>query len=350
MTNVAFVVCFGAVLSLALRWAYRTLPKEGWQILATLPLHKDANGRWVGVNLTYYGLITASATLVAVATFLVLMGAIQVPLRATLAAVAAVLLTCIPAASFVAHAVEKKPHTFSVGGAVAVGLLVAPGAVLAMNRVAGGGGLTIPMVPAVAAMGIAYVIGEGVGRLACISFGCCYGKPLSVVAAPVRALFERFDFAFHGETKKIAYASGLEGIKVVPIQVITAGVHFAIGLAGMLLFLETYFAAALSVTIVLSQLWRAVSETLRADHRGVVTRLSAYQKLALGGAVYGLVVVPLFPSTGDLRANLAEGLATLWDPSVIVVLQAIWFALFVRTGWSMVTGSSLTFHVHRDRI
>lgn len=350
MTNVMFVGCLGAVLGAALLWAYRTLPGEGWQILATLPLHKDGSGHWVGVNLTYYGLITASATLVAVVTFLVLMGAIQVPLPATLAAVAAVLLTCIPAASVVAHAVEKKRHTFSVGGAVAVGLLVAPGAVVLMNRVAGGGGLAIPMVPTLAAMGIAYVIGEGVGRLACISFGCCYGKPLSAVAPPLRGLFERFHMAFHGETKKIAYASGLEGIKVVPIQVVTAAVHFAIGLAGMLFFLEAYFAAALSATIGLSQLWRAASETLRADHRGGGKLLTAYQKLALGGAVYGLAVVPLFPSAGDIHADLAAGLATLWSPGVIVVLQVIWVALFLRTGWSMVTGSSLTFHVHRDRI
>jgi len=350
MTNVLFVGCLGFVLGGILRWAYRTLPEEGWQMLATLPLHKDASGRWVGVNLTYYGLITASAALLGVATFLVLMGAIHVPLPAALAAVAAVMLACIPAASLVAQVVEKKQHTFSVGGAVAVGLLVAPGAVLLMNHVAGGEGLASPMVPTVAAMGIAYVLGEGFGRLACISFGCCYGKPLSEVAPRLRRLFERFHFAFQGETKKIAYASGLEGIKVVPIQVITAAVHFVIGLGGMLLFLESWYTAALSVTIVLSQLWRALSETLRADHRGGGPIFSTYQKLALAGAAYGVAAVPLFPPSGNIHADLAAGLATLWDPTVIVVLQVIWLGLFVHTGWSMVTGSSLTFHVHRDRI
>jgi len=32
-------------------------------------------------------------------------------------------------------------------------------------------------------------------------------------------------FTFHGKTKKIAYASQMEGIKVVPIQAITAIVY-----------------------------------------------------------------------------------------------------------------------------
>lgn len=348
--NELFVAGLGVVLAAALRWAYRTLPQEGWQILATLPLRKDANGHWVGVNLTYYGLLTATAAVLAVATFLILMGAVHVPVAAAVAAVAAVLLACVPAASVVAHVVEKKAHTFSVGGAVAVGLLVAPVAVWVMNGVAGPNGLASPMVPTLAAMGIAYVLGEGFGRLACISFGCCYGKPLSAVPPALQRLFARFALAFHGETKKIAYASGLEGIAVVPIQAITAAVHFVIGLAGILLFLRGACHAALALTIVGSQLWRAMSEALRADHRGGGPWLSVYQKLALAGAAYGLLLAWLLPAGNGLRPDLAAGLSVLWDPAVIVVLQAIWFGLFLHTGWSMVTGSVLTFHVHRDRI
>jgi hypothetical protein len=51
-----------------------------------------------------------------------------------------------------------------------------------------------------------------------------------------------------------------------------------------------------------------------------------------------------------VRADLATGLAALWDPGVIIVLQALWASMFLYTGWSMVTGSVLSFHVHRDRI
>jgi hypothetical protein len=50
------------------------------------------------------------------------------------------------------------------------------------------------------------------------------------------------------------------------------------------------------------------------------------------------------------RADLAAGIGALWDPAVIILLQVLWAVMFLSTGWSMVTGSVLSFHVHRDRI
>ncbi len=47
---------------------------------------------------------------------------------------------------------------------------------------------------------------------------------------------------------------------------------------------------------------------------------------------------------------LIAGLAALWDPYVFIALHVIWGVLFFYTGWSMVTGSVLSFHVYRDRI
>ena len=142
---------------------------------------------------------------------------------------------CLPATRLIARVVERKQHTSSVTGAVFTGMLVAPLVVTAINRC--GDAYRIPMAPAMAALTIAYLLGEGIGRLACVSFGCCYGKPLSDVGPAARRLFDKFHFAFHGATKKIAYASGLEGIKVVPIQALTSVLYVATGLAGMLLFL-----------------------------------------------------------------------------------------------------------------
>ena len=43
------------------------------------------------------------------------------------------------------------------------------------------------------------------------SFGCCYGIPLSQVHPMIRRIFGGRGIIFHGETKKIAYVSGLEG-------------------------------------------------------------------------------------------------------------------------------------------
>ena len=106
------------------------------------------------------------------------------------------------------------------------------------------------------------------GRLACISFGCCYGKPLDQLGPAARRLFEQFHYSFSGEMKKIAYGSGPDGAKVVPVQALSALVLVSSGLVGVLLFLNSCYAAAVLVTALVSQLWRAYSEELRADYRG----------------------------------------------------------------------------------
>ena len=46
----------------------------------------------------------------------------------------------------------------------------------------------------------------------------------------------------------------------------------------------------------------------------------------------------------------AAGVAPLWHPAPLLFLQILWLAIFVHTGKSSVTGSTLSFHVHADRI
>jgi hypothetical protein len=317
--------------------------------MATVPRRKDRSGTWVGTNLTYYGLITASASILAVVVFLLLMTSIAVPLNTALTAVAVVLVCCLPAAKLVARAVEGKQHTFSIAGAAFIGVLIAPLVVALLNVRVGASGPRSPISPAVAAMAIAYVFGEGLGRLACISFGCCYGKPIAEMSALARRWFEQFHFAFHGETKKIAYASNLEGIKVVPIQAMTSALYVAVGLAAMLLFVASCFRTAFVVAVVISQVWRVYSETLRADYRGG-GEVSTYQVMAAIGVLYAVGVAAALPECAEVRPDLTLGLAALWNPFVIIALQVLWAFLFLYTGWSMVTGSVLSFHVHRDRI
>lgn len=349
MENLLVVLALGACAALLLTWAFRTLPDERWQIMATVPRKKAHSGVWEGTNLTYYGLITASASMLAVIVFLLLLTSIAVPLSGALAGVAVVLACCLPAAKLVARAVEGKQHTFSVGGAAFIGVLIAPPVVIVLNRVAGTGGPRLPMAPTVAAMAIAYVLGEGLGRLACISFGCCYGKPITEVSVWARRWFERFHFAFSGDTKKIAYAANLQGVKVVPIQAMTSALHVALALTAMLLFLQSWFRIAFLIAVLGAQGWRIYSETLRADYRGN-GRVSAYQVMAAFGIVYALAVTVIQPKSAPLNVDLAAGCAALWDPIVILVLQLLWVFMFLYTGWSMVTGSMLSFHIRRDRI
>ena len=345
------VFCSSTIfLILYFYWGFTTLPAERWQILAALPSGKSGDGEWRGKNLTWYGLLTANAYLVAVAVFLVLMGAVGVPARGALLLAVALLGCCVPASRLVARIVEKKAHTFTVGGAVFVGILVAPVLVALLNRFAGAAwGFRIPAMAACAAIAIAYSFGEGLGRLACISFGCCYGKPLSDCSSWLRRLFAGRGFTFSGSTKKIAYASALEATEVFPIQAVTSVLYCSCGLLAAGLYLAGHFYAAFLITIVTTQVWRFLSETLRADYRGE-GRISAYQIMGIVAVAYSLLTTVIFPAETVAAPNLALGLNGIWTPPQILFLQGVWLAIFLYTGLSTVTGSTLSFHVHHDRI
>lgn len=350
MWNELFVAALGALFFAYLAWGFRRLPEEKWQIFATLPQRQDGTGTWQGLNFTYYGLFTSAAQFVSVAMIFLLFGAVGVTRAETILLSIVLLGACIPGSKIVALIVEKKSSVFSVGGAAFIGILLAPWAVLLSNATLGRLlGNEVPVLPALAAISIGYAFGEGLGRLACISFGCCYGKPLRDSHPLVQQLFARWHFVFRGETKKIAYAGNLAGEKVVPIQAVTAVLYTGVGLAGMLLFLHGGYAAALLLTLAVTQLWRAFSETLRADWRGA-GRFSVYQMLALLSVMYTAAVLAFLPAQTLAPASLLRGLETLWHPGMVLFLLGLWVATFLYYGRSLVTGSRLSLYVCHDRI
>lgn len=344
--NELFVFCLALLFTVVMAWAFRILPRDGWQMLATLPIRPLGNGQWQGVNLTWYGLLTANAYLVGLIMLIVLLGAAQVPINGVILLAVAMLLICVPASRLMARIIEGKAHTFTVGGAVFVGILTAPW-VIELIQV--NSGYELPVLTTLAAIGIAYAFGEGLGRLACISFGCCYGKPVSECRPAFRRLFSRWHFAFHGETRKICYASGLEGQPVVPVQAMTAILYVGTALLGVELFLYGHFALAFTLALLITQLWRVFSEFLRADFRGN-KKFSAYQVMGLLAIPYALGCTCYFNATTLEPAQLLIGLNALWSPGTLLFLQFVWVALFIYTGRSTVTGANLSFHIHRDRI
>lgn len=348
MNDELFVLGLSAVFTLVLSWGFRALPKERWQILAALPKSKDANGGWIGRNLTFYGVFNANAYVLGVVVFIALLGSLSLSLTGIFVSVAGLLVCCVPAASLIARVVEKKRYTFTVGGASFVGILVAPWLVTGIN--AGfGGSVYMPIMPFLAAAAIGYAFGEGTGRLACISFGCCYGKPLCKCPSLIRKLFEKRSFVFLGATKKISYADGLEGERVIPIQAVTAVIYCGWGLLGVYLFLKGFYFAAFFSTLTVTQAWRTASEFLRADYRGG-KKISAYQVMGALSILYGLSTVFFFSNPPISRPDIGTGLGYLWRPEMILFLQALWIAVFLHTGRSRVTGSTLSFHVIRQRI
>ncbi len=349
MENELIVGFLGAVLSATYYWGFRKLPGERWQVLACIPGHKTGPDLWSGINLTYYGFFSANAYILAALIMIVLTGADGIPVEGAISILIVIFGTCIPASRILARTIEKKKFTFTVGGACFTGMLLLPIAILIVNETLGTAiGFHIPFMAALSAAAVSYAFGEGAGRLACISFGCCYGNSVARSGPLIRRIFERQYFIFTGKTKKIAYESALDGEKVIPVQAISAVVNTAAGLVGMYLHLYTYFGASFLLTVVATQAWRVFSETMRKDHRGE-GKLTAYQWMGLAMIPYALALFILLPS-GATVTNIYAGLENLWNPALIISLQLLWLYIFIRTGRSRVTGSHLSLCIHPDRI
>jgi hypothetical protein len=350
MHDEIFILILSGGIATLFSWAFKTLPKEDWQIIACVPQRKGIDGVWEGVNLTYYGFFNASAYLFAVVMLLIMMGSIDITLVGTISVITLVLSICMPAARLISRWVEKKQHTFSVGAASFTGILIAPWIILLVNITLGKWlQFRMPILETMGAIFIAYAFGEGVGRLACISFGCCYGKPLSACNPLIKRIFQRWNFTFRGKTKKIAYATQLDGQSVVPIQALTAIIYTGTGLLNFYLFLKGKAPAALLITLFMTQGWRFVSEFLRADYRGR-GRISAYQIMALLAIVYTLVMVIFIAGTDHIVPNLFTGTNSLWNPGLIIFLGILWVVAFVYTGKSSVTCSAISIQLTKKNM
>jgi Prolipoprotein diacylglyceryl transferase len=345
MLNEIFTLILGAAIALLFAWAFRTLPKEDWQIMACLPYHKGPDGDWLGRNLTYYGFFSALAYVFAVIMFLIMMGALNIPFAGTISVVVVILAVCLLAARLIARWVEKKPHTFSVGAASFTGIVIGPPAIWVVNLTIGKWlGFYVPTLSAMTTIFIAYAFGEGIGRLACISFGCCYGKQLADCNSLIKKIFRKHNFVFYGKTKKITYAHQLDGQEVIPIQALTAVIYCGTGLLSFYLFLNGHTFSALIIILIVTQGWRFASEFLRADYRGN-NRISAYQIMTLIAIIYTFIVAALIKQADTGLSNLLLGINSLWNPGIIIFLIVLWIAVFLYTGLSHVTNSVIEISV-----
>jgi hypothetical protein len=339
-----WIAGFSAVLFAGVSLGGRVLPGERWQMIASVPLGKNPDGTWRALNLTWYGALSALAYTLATAVAIVLLASVGMGLDGLTLMVAGMLGLCIPASRIIARIVEGKPNTLSVGGASFVGIVAAPWVAWAVVVATGAGAV----LPALAALSVAYSVGEGVGRLACLSFGCCYGRPVNSLREPWRRIFAGWNIVFSGQTKKAAYAHGLCGQELVPVQIMTAYLYCGAACLGMLFFAAGAFAPAMILPLVVTQVWRVLSEFFRADYRGD-RKISAYQIMAGLGAAYGLVPA-LTLSAGGISPDLGQGMAALWTVPVLLLLQVVFVAAFLSTGRSSVTGSVVRFFVKEGEI
>lgn len=349
MHDLLFLFGLGFVLAHLLGWGFKHLPGERWQMLATVPIRKAKDECWQGSNLTYYGFFIATSQLLALILLLILLQAMDLSIGGAILAIGLVLACCIPSARLIAILVEKKRHTFTIGGASFVGIVLAPWAIELSNTLLAAHNSPLPLIPVLAAMSIAYTLGEGLGRLGCISYGCCYGKPVKDCHKMLQWLFARLNFIFYGSTRKVVYEGQLAGEKLIPIQAITCVLYTIGALIGSYLFLIGLFTPALVVTVVLTQLWRILSETLRADFRGF-GNVSAYQKMGLISVLYILGVLFFVQAAPSSDPEILDGLRGLWQPSIILGLQFLWLVFFITFGRSTVTTSTISFELIRKHI
>jgi Prolipoprotein diacylglyceryl transferase len=350
MANILFILTIALGILVLFRQCFKSLPKEKWQIIGAIPKKKIDDNTWLGMNLTYYGFFNANAYTFATALIVILLGALEIPVIVMFTMVTIIFAFCMPASRIVARIVEKKPSTFSVGGAFFVGMIIIPWLVWLIGETMGNQmGINIQILTVLAAVSIAYAFGEGIGRLACISFGCCYGKPLSEVPPFFQKLFRKKCFIFCGKTKKIAYAHGYDNQKVLPIQAVTAIIFTASGLLGLYLFFTKNYDVAFFVIVLITQGWRFLSEFLRADYRGE-RKISAYQIMGICSIPYAAVIVLFFPTIPSQFPNILIGLQVFWNPGVIIFLESVWLVTFLFTGRSEVTGATISFHIVQEKI
>ena len=346
MVNTLFILSISVIFSVLFAWSFRTLQKEKWQILGTIPKHKCDDGAWQGTNFTYYGLFTAIAAVFACSIGLILFASQAVDLTTMMILSLAILVPCMAAAKLVAAIVEKKEATLSIAGASFIGIMFCPWLILASQHYLG---LNLPIVSALAVLSIAYTFGESLGRLACISFGCCYGKRVKDLPDWLGRIIKRFSFVFDGDLKKITYAHQMNGEAVIPIQGITSVIYASTGVVGIYLFINGYHTAAFLLTMIVTQVWRLISEIFRADYRGE-GKISAYQVMGGISVLYVIGIAFLFPISTVPVSDVAVGLKLFWNPGVILFLELLGLATFIYTGRSQVTGATMTFNVHTHKI
>jgi hypothetical protein len=345
--NAAFVATLATLMAALLLWGFRTLPEERWQMIAAVPVMKHRDGEWRGMNLTFYGFFSATGSVFGVALALVLLASLHVSMLVAAVLVGGMIALCLPASRLVAAIVERKSNTYTIAGAAFVAAMLLPPVVWIGAKHLAGWGLRLYVVPAMAAAAIAYALAEAIGRLACMSFGCCYGMPLRDASPGLARVFRHFNTVFHGETKKAIYASGLREEPLIPVQALTSVLFSLAGLVGLGLFLAQYWRLAMLVPVVGTWGWRAIAENLRADHRGHA-RISVYQVMSLIALAYLSSAALLLPASGPLP-DLFFALAQTATLTVFLVLQTLWVTLFLFYGRSQVTASVLSFHVVMER-
>lgn len=351
MEKVIFISVLGIYLISIVYFGIKNLHKERWQFFAVIPVRKVSDNQWIGMNITYYGIINGLAYITGVYIFIFLTSGFDIPYNYIILSIILILSICMPASKIVARIVEGKKNTFTVGGASFVGSIISPIVFLIIfNHYYQDIEKTMQiLMPVISVLSISYNLGEGVGRLACLSFGCCYGKPVKELNGWFRRFFEIINVVFTGKTKKVSYASSLDGEPLVPVQGMAVILYVTTAFIGIILFLYGYYITSFLITVMIGQFFRLFSEFFRADYRGE-SKFSIYQWMSMITIFYSLIIAFIFRKVVFVDHDIARAFKVSLGNNVFILIIVIFFLVLVYTGLSKVTGSKITFYVKEEEI
>lgn len=345
MTESIFLVIIGLYVTILSYIGVTYFPSERFQFLATIPYKKISDGRWLSLNITYYGLFNALGYTTGAFVVTLLLLSIGLNFIEILLIMALIFAICIPSSKIIAYFVEKSRSGFTVGGAVFVGVVIAPVAIfLTLYFLKKGVNIADYFIPILASMSVGYIFGEGIGRIGCLSFGCCYGKDLDTLKNPLlKRIFSRFYTVYTGKLKKAHYSSQLCNKKTVPVQTMGIILYNSTGLITIFLFLNKFYFMALIINVFVSQFYRFFSEFLRADYRGE-GEISVYQKMSIFNIIAVMCYSYLFGNSSKaLNPDLLSGLSIFSEIKAIMPFLILLTITFIYTGVSTATYSITDF-------
>jgi hypothetical protein len=72
--------------------------------------------------------------------------------------------------------------------------------------------------------------------------------------------------------------------------------------------------------------------------------------MGMGAIIYSVGLTSAFDTGPSAMPYLSDGIEALWQPAIVLFLQALWVLVFLFFGKSMVTDAEISFRLRHDRI
>lgn len=338
--NIYFITSlFFSVFLLIIIWGLKNLSRDEFQFFCAIPYKKIEENTYEGTNITFYGIISALSCSASVFLFLVLIKFIDFPLKLAYFILITIFLTGLYASRTLAYIIEKRKDTLTIGGATFVsGIISVP---LIYFFIKSFNINETYFLPVLTALTTSYTFGEGLGRLACISFGCCYGKP----AERYPKLPKILKIKFFSETKKAVYDSNYKNLELINIQGIVVCLFTILAILSVILIMLEKFKIALLISFTMPAIVRFFSEFFRDDNRGINYKLSTYQFFSLILVIYSLIFLYIFK---PLETKIYIKSTIFFSNTELIILTALFFTTLIHSGVSKVTASKISFNLKKS--